>query len=131
MTYQTHNEITINTNLSSRKGIIESTYSELVRLFGPPINVDAFKSDWEWSIRFSDGSKATIYNWKNGPNYCGEDGYQADQIMEWHVGGYCPCVVVKIRSLLTGDSFHNVSDGSKRGPVIGFPDHTVDIGGEV
>lgn len=71
---------------------IVAQYSALVAVFGPPGPSDAYKSDAEWVIRFEpDASSpviATIYNWKDGPNYLGEDGTPPHLITNWHIGGY-------------------------------------------
>ena len=42
------------------------------------------KTDWQWIIRAEDGTVATVYNWKNGPN---SGGFKADCIAEWNIGG--------------------------------------------
>jgi hypothetical protein len=64
-------------------------YSQLVSKFGEPSNsFDNYKSDAEWQIEFEDGTVATIYNWKDGFNYCGEEeGLPISSITEWHIGG--------------------------------------------
>lgn len=66
------------------------SYAELVAAFGEPMTGtdQGGKVDAEWLIRWPDGVVATIYNYKDGPNYLGDEGTQVEQITEWHVGGY-------------------------------------------
>jgi len=77
------------------QGNVGATYQELVEVFGEPIRYDSDgtthmsnKVDAEWRITFEDGTKATIYNYKNGLNYLGAEGKRVSQIMMWNVGGY-------------------------------------------
>ena len=88
MDYKTHNETSVQSNGTGLVGYITTTYQELVEAFGMPSdNYDDYKSDAEWEVEFADGTVATIYNWKNGKNYCGEDGTHKTKITEWNVGG--------------------------------------------
>ena len=76
-------------NGTSLMGRIEADYAELVRAFGEPNSEgDTTKSDAEWAWQFEDGTVATIYNWKNGKNYCGEYGQEVENIKNWNIGGY-------------------------------------------
>tara|TARA_R100001594_G_scaffold64860_1_gene99186 strand:+ start:1016 stop:1513 length:498 start_codon:yes stop_codon:yes gene_type:complete len=63
-------------------------YSKIVEVFGEPEKTGHDKTDVEWTILFDDGTTATIYNWKNGRAYCGEDGLEPEQITDWNVGGF-------------------------------------------
>ena len=87
MTYKTHNEIIVDINRTSLQGYIDTSYDVLVDLFGEPGDADGYKVDWEWQVQFKCGTVATIYNWKNGPNYCGEAGGGCHQGKQWHGGG--------------------------------------------
>lgn len=71
------------------QGEINCSYETLVKVFGQPnAENDGYKTDAEWAIKFNDGTYATIYNWKNGHNYCGKnDGYDVEEIINWHIGG--------------------------------------------
>jgi hypothetical protein len=70
------------------QGYICATYSQLLDKFGSPGNsFDSYKTDAEWVIEFDDGTVATIYNWKDGKNYCGDSGLEVEDITEWHIGG--------------------------------------------
>ena len=107
MQFITHNDEPININGTSRQGYIDCTYNQLTRLFGEPdpgqLN-NGYKVDWEWMLTFADGTIATIYNWKNGPNYCGEDGLTETQIHKWHVGGFTPQALWNIESTLQSNA---------------------------
>jgi hypothetical protein len=76
---------------TSLQGHINATYDQLVAVFGQPEvftleNSDG-KIDVEWAIAFDNGTVATIYNWKNGKNYCGADGLNVADITRWNIGG--------------------------------------------
>lgn len=80
-----------NANMTSLQGYIQTSYADLVGCFGQPDpdSIDDYKSDAGWTITFADGVVATIYNWKDGPNYCGpEDGTPVEEITHWHIGGH-------------------------------------------
>lgn len=77
------------TNFSSLQGYIQTSYDDLVGCFGEPTSDgDGYKVDAHWSITFADGVVATIYNWKDGPNYCGPHGTPVQRITDWHIGGH-------------------------------------------
>ena len=77
-------------NGTSLQGYIEVKYSKLAEIFGHPNNseYDDYKSDAEWVIAFNDGTVATIYNYKDGKNYRGDQGLDVEDITHWHVGGH-------------------------------------------
>ena len=85
--YVTHNEAELHISGTCLQGETKASYAELVDLFGEPMEGDGYKVDAEWIVRFGDGTLATIYNWKDGPNYCGEDGTPVREIKDWHIGG--------------------------------------------
>ena len=82
------------------QGYVTIPYSKLVEKFGKPEESDGDKIDAEWVIQFEDDSIATIYNWKNGKNYCGEYGLPTSRITEWNVGGASDKVLSKLQSIL-------------------------------
>jgi len=85
--FETHHEKEcINTNGTCLQGYLNASYEKLVELFGEPLEGN-YKTDAEWEVQFSDGTIATIYNWKDGKNYCGESGVDIFDIESWHVGG--------------------------------------------
>jgi hypothetical protein len=75
-------------NGTSLQGYINANYVELLEAFGEPTDGDGYKVDAEWVIVGDDGTVATIYNWKDGRNYCGRDGMAVWDIRNWHIGGH-------------------------------------------
>ena len=100
MNYKTHNQVDIEIDGTSLQGYIQVNYDTLVELFGHPDELDGYKVDWEWGLLFDDGTVTTIYNWKNGPNYCGRDGALSCEITEWHIGGHTRDAVNHLEALL-------------------------------
>ena len=90
-------------NGTSYLGRFNADYDLLISKLGEPTDsFDEYKTDAEWIIEFEDGNVATIYNWKDGKNYCGEEGLPVEHIKEWHIGGRNVCVVEWIE-----DYIHN------------------------
>lgn len=104
MNYITHNEDdSIRSDMSCLRGHITTSYANLVEVFGEPLKdgFDNYKSDAEWIVQFEDGLVATIYNYKNGINYCGtEHGTPTMSIRDWNVGGHDTAVVAHVRDAL-------------------------------
>ena len=81
---------------SSLKGYIETTYRDLLSVFGEPIygpDADGDKTTCEWVITFKDGKVGTIYDY-NTTDTPGD-------LYDWHIGGNSPKVVDYIRTLMT------------------------------
>lgn len=101
MKYITHNDAgaNINTNCTHLQGAIVCTFAELIGTFGNPMKdgFDDYKSDAEWEVQFEDGTVATIYNYKNGKNYCGDQGQEVWEITQWNIGGHVPDAVACVR----------------------------------
>lgn len=88
MNYITHNDTFIEVNGTHGQGQIPCSYTTLVKTFGEPFTAFMDKVDAEWTIRFEDGTVATIYNWKNGKNYMGAEGLELSEIGIWNIGGF-------------------------------------------
>jgi hypothetical protein len=80
------------TNGTSRKGCVITTFNKLVAAFGNPC-INEGPSEWEkvtieWCLCFPDGTIATIYDWK-----C--YGWQplGDKEYEWNIGGHSSSAV--------------------------------------
>lgn len=72
---------------TSLVGAIDVSYARIVDRLGEPTEGDAYKVDAEWAIEFEDGTVATIYNYKDGVNYLGDEGTPTAQLRDWHIGG--------------------------------------------
>lgn len=105
MLYQTHNQTEIQIGGTSLRGHIVITYDALYAVFGRPMGGDGYKTDIEWAIRFKDDVVATIYNWKNGPAYLGDDGTPVHEITEWNVGGHTTAAVDLVVSTLQQEGY--------------------------
>ena len=90
----------IDINSTSLQGQITANYADLVTAFGTPLAGDAYKTDAEWHLRSDTGTIASVYNWKNGPAYCGSDGTPVAQITRWNIGGRSHEAVELVERLL-------------------------------
>lgn len=82
------------------QGYVYANYTDLVECFGQPEEGDGYKVDAEWVLQFSDGVVATIYNYKDGKNYCGDEGLDVHDITDWHVGGRSARAVANVDAML-------------------------------
>lgn len=60
------------------QGYVETTFEHLVELFGDSLG-GGDKTTQEWVVEFSDGTIATVYDWKEYETPMG--------MYHWHVGG--------------------------------------------
>lgn len=95
-------KLTDNFESSSLQGYIETSYADLVACFGEPnCNGDDYKVQKEWMIKFSGGVYATIYDWKEGDNYCGEgQGTHYTDVTDWHIGGSSSSAVAYVKATM-------------------------------
>lgn len=75
-------------NGSSNIGYLTASYERLIELFGESLGGDGEKTDAEWNVLLGNGHPVSIYNYKDGFSYLGEEGIKVDNITEWHVGGH-------------------------------------------
>jgi hypothetical protein len=101
MKFQTHNTANIPFQGSWLIGYVDVSYSTLVKVFGEPVESDGYKTDAEWQILFEDKTYATIYNYKDGKNYCGDDGLETLDITDWHIGGTSPKCVELVKTAIS------------------------------
>ena len=102
--YTTHHEdeeLEDSLSGSCLRGVLSSNYATIVQALGDPVT-GCDKTDWEWFIQFPDGMTAHLYNWKNGPNYCGDEGLTKELVFDWHIGGHHDAVVQRVRDILKG-----------------------------
>ena len=82
------------------QGGIDCDYDTLVAVFGPPEgSYDDYKSDCAWDLVIN-GVVVTIYNYKDGKNYCGRSGLNKTQIRDWHIGGNSKIAVARVQEVL-------------------------------
>jgi hypothetical protein len=98
MTYTPNKNLNIGGTYFQR--CVKIAYQKLVTLFGDPGCFDGYKTDAEWIIQDSEGRIFTIYNYKNGKNYCGRRGTPVEKIIEWNIGGYGPRGIETLISFL-------------------------------
>lgn len=86
---------------TSLQGYMDISYEELCKKLGKPnMEGDPYKVDAEWGIKFSDGTVATIYNYKTGRRYLGDEGLDVEDIRDWHIGGHNKSIVARVCKLL-------------------------------
>jgi hypothetical protein len=76
------NSDSVDINGTSLQGYVVTTFKELVITFGAPTYGEASgdgKVSCEWILQFSDGTVATIYDYKEDATPMGE--------YSWHIGG--------------------------------------------
>lgn len=80
---------------SSLVGILDVSYHDLERVFGPPHIAGSWdgKTKAEWDVKFEDGTVAAIYD------YCSPDDPVENR--EWHVGGFSVEAVCLVTDLLS------------------------------
>lgn len=82
---------------TSLQGYVQCEYAVLKNLFGKPTDGDGYKVDAEWLLKTPFGY-ATIYNYKDGKNYCGTEGTPKTKITDWHIGGANKEVAILIQT---------------------------------
>ena len=84
---------------TSFQGEIDMSYEDMICIFGKPHGDDGYKVDAEWSFvasfwekdsteGFMEEVEFSLYNWKDGKNYCGSQGLPLSHITDWHIGGH-------------------------------------------
>lgn len=96
-------DININTDGTFQQDKINISYSKLVDIFGEPHHeIDELRIDRKWLLQFGDGTVATIYNWKNGANWQGDDRILTDNIADWCIGGRTQHAVNLVKQAIEG-----------------------------
>ena len=86
------------------QGYVQCSYKHLIEVLGEPLSggYDDRKSDAEWVLLVGkDKEVVTIYNYKDGKNYCGEKGLDVEDIEEWHIGGKKKEIVALVKNILS------------------------------
>ena len=74
----------------SRTLTIYATYEEMVDALGYPEDLSGktAKIDVQWDVEYVDtGRSLSAWNYKNGPNYRGEEGTPVTEIKSWSADG--------------------------------------------
>jgi hypothetical protein len=99
--YTTHNDEDIRAVGTCLQGYIDCSYYDIKKAFGLPNSGDEYKIDAQWTIQFDGGEVATIYNYKDGINYCGrKHGTPKTKIRDWHIGGHNNNVITLIHDII-------------------------------
>ena len=101
-------------NGTSLQGYIDVSYATLCAIFGEPDTTDGYKVDAEWTITTSAGV-ATIYNYKDGKAYNGEDGTPTEEIIDWNIGGHTTEVVRVVNNIVRDYEYSNGITGA---PIV-------------
>ena len=72
---------------TSLRGYIACGYSQIHRKLGPPQEGDNWATQGNWSVEYSDGTIATIYDYQICESYLGATGKKLENNFDWHVGG--------------------------------------------
>jgi len=87
--------------------VVDIPYIKMVEMLGEPNDyTDGEKTDVEWSIKFR-GECFSIYNYKDGMNYCGLSGIPNECLSDFHIGGDCKSYALELKEYL----LDNVSEG--------------------
>lgn len=78
---------------TSKVGTLRASRREIENLFGKP-DTRMPKSTYHWSARFEDGTVMTVYDY-----YGTGRGVDADEEVEWSVGGYSEEAVTRLQFL--------------------------------
>lgn len=105
--YKTHNDTRLDMSGTCLQGHCPAitSYCDLLVLFGAPHIGDGYKVQAEWCILFADGTRATIYDWKQGASYNGDD-YDGNKDpkdltgSDWHIGGDNVGAADKVRQII-------------------------------
>ena len=102
------------------QGSVIATGAELRAIFGEPGQGDGHKVAWQWDLLFSDGTYATIYDWKVCNTYDSNRGWTPVQLLEfnhdWHVGGTSPRARELVQQFVTG--YRETGRGTARPKVL-------------
>lgn len=84
-------------NMTHFQGEFTAAYADLEAVLGAPGEGDGYKVQGNWTIRFADGTLATIYDWKEGDAYNGAGkGTPLALVTEWYVGGHTTAALRRV-----------------------------------
>jgi hypothetical protein len=77
---------------TSLQGYVFTTFSDLTSIFGPPHEWNGDKTTVFWSFSTDDGTRFTIYDWKEDETPSGT--------YRWHIGGTSIEAVAAVHSIM-------------------------------
>jgi hypothetical protein len=83
---------TIMTNGTCLQGYVRTTFDKIIHAFGAPNIGSSDKTNSEWALRFSDGTVATIYDYKEPHTPVKE--------YDWQIGGHDNRAVQRVCAVL-------------------------------
>jgi len=76
---------------TSLRGYINTSYKDLVRVFGEPLESDGYKVSGEWVFQDDAGNIITLYDWKAtnlyDEDYPSLETFRSQPESEFHIGG--------------------------------------------
>lgn len=82
-------------DMTSLQGYVRTDFDTLVKVFGKPDYQSEFSGEkvtCEWTLKFSDGTVATIYDYKTDVTPISD--------YDWHVGGFNKYAVKRVQECL-------------------------------
>lgn len=87
-----------------RVGEVDISGQDLIDALGPPHwtpdEGESSKSQAMWAFKFRDGMVATVYDYKTGKSYLGEEGQDVQETTDWHIGGKDKGAAERVKSLI-------------------------------
>ena len=92
---------------------LRGKFEDIIQIFGWPCYIGDDASDdrkvfVEWVLEFPSEQICTIYNYKNGYNYMGENGISVFDMEYWSVGGHNYEVINELKRILENTKIKSI-----------------------
>lgn len=95
---------TKNAGGTSLQGLVTTSYSKLVEIFGEPQESDGYKVSSEWVVEDDNGNVLTIYDYKETSLYDSNnpsvEEFRELPECEWHIGGNNPSLADELEQFI-------------------------------
>lgn len=91
ITYKLDNDLDVHN--TRQFTAVKTTYDNLVKLFGEPLQVNTENTNVEWRVSFSDGEMLVVYDWHKDDPYTNT---------VWNVSGHTFLGTSRIYDILEG-----------------------------